>query len=78
MKLVKHALDAGLNFFDTAIGLPERHYTPRYDFQGISDDRELRRIMARIPQSRRDRTSAERTRSPVPSAEVPATPAPLA
>ncbi|WP_284741615.1 aldo/keto reductase [Amycolatopsis sp. RTGN1] len=28
----------------------ERPYTPRHDFQGISDDRELRRIMARIPQ----------------------------
>jgi aryl-alcohol dehydrogenase-like predicted oxidoreductase len=28
----------------------EQHYTPRYDFQGISDDRELREIMARLPQ----------------------------
>jgi len=27
----------------------EAHYTPRYDFQGISDDAELARIMARIP-----------------------------
>ena len=27
----------------------ERHYTPRHDFQGISDDVELQRIMARIP-----------------------------
>lgn len=26
-----------------------RHYTPRHDFQGISDDRELQQIMARIP-----------------------------
>ncbi|CAN5699383.1 aldo/keto reductase [soil metagenome] len=26
------------------------HYTPRYDFQGISDDRDLQAIMARIPQ----------------------------
>jgi 1-deoxyxylulose-5-phosphate synthase len=28
----------------------EAHYTPRYDFQGISDDAELARIMARLPQ----------------------------
>jgi 1-deoxyxylulose-5-phosphate synthase len=28
----------------------EQHYTPRADFQGISDDAELARIMARIPQ----------------------------
>ncbi len=27
----------------------EAHYTPRYDFQGISDDAEFARIMARIP-----------------------------
>ena len=27
----------------------EAHYTPRYDFQGISDDAELERIMARLP-----------------------------
>ncbi|QUQ62822.1 aldo/keto reductase [Kutzneria sp. CA-103260] len=32
------------------ITLLERHYTPRHDFQGISDDAELQRIMARIPQ----------------------------
>jgi 1-deoxyxylulose-5-phosphate synthase len=31
-----------------AAGL-EAHYTPRYDFQGISDDAELARIMARLP-----------------------------
>lgn len=31
-----------------AAGL-EAHYTPRYDFQGISDDAELQRIMARLP-----------------------------
>ncbi len=31
-----------------AAGL-EAHYTPRYDFQGISDDAELERIMARLP-----------------------------
>jgi 1-deoxyxylulose-5-phosphate synthase len=28
----------------------ERHYPPRHDFQGISDDAEMQRIMARIPQ----------------------------
>jgi len=27
----------------------EAPYTPRYDFQGISDDAELTRIMARLP-----------------------------
>jgi hypothetical protein len=25
-------------------------YTPRYDFQGISEDADLRAIMARLPQ----------------------------
>src|SRR5262249_19931140 len=28
----------------------EQHYTPRHDFQGMSDDRELQRIMAQMPQ----------------------------
>ena len=28
----------------------ERPYTPRYDFQGVSDDADLQAIMARIPQ----------------------------
>jgi aryl-alcohol dehydrogenase-like predicted oxidoreductase len=28
----------------------EQHYTPRHDFQGISHDAELQRIMARLPQ----------------------------
>jgi 1-deoxyxylulose-5-phosphate synthase len=27
----------------------EAHYTPRYDFQGVSDVRELERIKASIP-----------------------------
>ena len=27
----------------------QRHYTPRYDFQGVSDDTELERIKARLP-----------------------------
>ncbi|MBB1250957.1 aldo/keto reductase [Rhizobium sp. G21] len=34
---------------DEEVRLLETPYTPRYDFQGISDDRELQRIMARIP-----------------------------
>ena len=28
----------------------EAHYTPRHDFQGVSDDSELQAIMARLPQ----------------------------
>jgi diketogulonate reductase-like aldo/keto reductase len=28
----------------------ERPYTPRHDFQGISDDAEMQHIMARLPQ----------------------------
>ena len=28
----------------------EAPYTPRYDFQGISDDAELQAIMAKLPQ----------------------------
>jgi aryl-alcohol dehydrogenase-like predicted oxidoreductase len=32
------------------LSLLERHYTPRYDFQGLSDDRDLQRIMAQMPQ----------------------------
>jgi 1-deoxyxylulose-5-phosphate synthase len=28
----------------------EAAYTPRYDFQGISDDTQLQAVMARIPQ----------------------------
>jgi 1-deoxyxylulose-5-phosphate synthase len=28
----------------------ETPYTPRYDFQGVSDDADLQAIMARIPQ----------------------------
>ncbi|OZA92294.1 MAG: alcohol dehydrogenase [Azorhizobium sp. 39-67-5] len=34
---------------DEEVSTLEAPYTPRYDFQGISDDRELQRIMARIP-----------------------------
>ncbi|CAN5483817.1 aldo/keto reductase [soil metagenome] len=30
--------------------LLEQHYTPRYDFQGISNDADAQRIMAQIPQ----------------------------
>jgi hypothetical protein len=28
----------------------EAPYTPRYDFQGISNDAEMQRIMAQLPQ----------------------------
>lgn len=34
---------------DEEVRMLEAPYTPRYDFQGISDDRELQRIMALIP-----------------------------
>lgn len=35
---------------DDEIGMLEAPYTPRYDFQGISDDADLRAIMTQIPQ----------------------------
>ena len=35
---------------DDEIRILEAPYTPRYDFQGISDDNELQAIMARLPQ----------------------------
>ncbi len=35
---------------DDEIRSLESHYTPRYDFQGISDDAGIQAIMARIPQ----------------------------
>jgi 1-deoxyxylulose-5-phosphate synthase len=35
---------------DDEIAQLERPYTPRHDFQGISDDAEMQRIMARLPQ----------------------------
>jgi aryl-alcohol dehydrogenase-like predicted oxidoreductase len=38
-----------LQLTDEEIARLERPYTPRHDFQGISDDAELQRIMARIP-----------------------------
>jgi aryl-alcohol dehydrogenase-like predicted oxidoreductase len=31
------------------IWILEQHYTPRYDFQGISNDADLQQIMARVP-----------------------------
>jgi aryl-alcohol dehydrogenase-like predicted oxidoreductase len=34
---------------DDEAAMLQAHYTPRYDFQGISDDKEIARIMARIP-----------------------------
>jgi aryl-alcohol dehydrogenase-like predicted oxidoreductase len=41
------ALD--LRLTDEEIARLERHYTPRHDFQGVSDDQSARRIMAQIP-----------------------------
>jgi 1-deoxyxylulose-5-phosphate synthase len=35
---------------DEEVAKLERPYTPRHDFQGISDDAEMQRIMARLPQ----------------------------
>ncbi len=39
----------GIDLTDDEAAALEVHYTPRNDFQGISDDAELARIMARIP-----------------------------
>ncbi|MFG1606737.1 aldo/keto reductase [Actinoplanes sp. NPDC049265] len=41
---------ADLHLTNDEIGTLEAPYTPRYDFQGISDDARLREIAARIPQ----------------------------
>jgi aryl-alcohol dehydrogenase-like predicted oxidoreductase len=38
-----------IDLTDQQAAILEAHYTPRYDFQGISDDAELERIMARLP-----------------------------
>ena len=35
---------------DEEIRTLEAPYTPRYDFQGISDDADLNAVMARLPQ----------------------------
>ena len=35
---------------DDEIRALEAPYTPRYDFQGISDDADLQAVMARLPQ----------------------------
>ena len=35
---------------DDEIRVLEAPYTPRYDFQGVSDDNDLKAIMARLPQ----------------------------
>jgi aryl-alcohol dehydrogenase-like predicted oxidoreductase len=40
----------GIDLTGDEIWQLEQHYTPRYDFQGISSDAEMRQIMARIPQ----------------------------
>ncbi|MFF3753415.1 aldo/keto reductase [Streptomyces sp. NPDC002018] len=39
-----------IDLTEDEIRVLEAPYTPRHDFQGISDDRELRRVMARLPQ----------------------------
>ncbi len=39
----------GIDLTDDEAAALEAHYTPRYDFQGISDDTELSRIMALLP-----------------------------
>jgi aryl-alcohol dehydrogenase-like predicted oxidoreductase len=38
-----------IDLTDDEVAALEAPYTPRLDFQGISDDRELQAIMARIP-----------------------------
>ena len=38
-----------ISLSEEEVRLLEDPYTPRHDFQGISDDKELQRIMARIP-----------------------------
>ena len=40
----------GIDLSSDEIHALEAHYTPRYDFQGISDDTALQAIMARLPQ----------------------------
>ncbi len=44
------AMSLDIELTDDEIRALEASYTPRYDFQGISDDKELQAIMARIPQ----------------------------
>jgi aryl-alcohol dehydrogenase-like predicted oxidoreductase len=39
----------GLQLTDDELGALERPYTPRYDFQGISDEAEMQKIRDRIP-----------------------------
>jgi aryl-alcohol dehydrogenase-like predicted oxidoreductase len=39
-----------INLTDDEVRTLEMPYTPRYDFQGISDDADLQAIMARLPQ----------------------------
>jgi aryl-alcohol dehydrogenase-like predicted oxidoreductase len=40
----------GIDLSDEEIRALEAPYTPRYDFQGISDDAQMQAIMARLPQ----------------------------
>lgn len=42
------SLDVALD--DQELRALEANYTPRYDFQGVSEDSELQKIMARLPQ----------------------------
>ncbi|OBA57423.1 hypothetical protein A5647_23205 [Mycobacterium sp. 1100029.7] len=42
------SLDVALT--DAEVQTLEAPYTPRYDFQGISDDAQLQAVIARIPQ----------------------------
>jgi 1-deoxyxylulose-5-phosphate synthase len=52
-----------IDLTDTDIRALEAHYTPRYDFQGISDERELQAIRDRVPQMMPTR-SARRPKAP--------------
>jgi 1-deoxyxylulose-5-phosphate synthase len=44
------AASLDITLSDQEIRALEAPYTPRYDFQGISDDAELQAIMDRLPQ----------------------------
>jgi 1-deoxyxylulose-5-phosphate synthase len=45
-----------LELTDEELDALERPYTPRHDFQGISDEAELQRIRDRVPDTRTSRT----------------------
>jgi aryl-alcohol dehydrogenase-like predicted oxidoreductase len=44
------AASLGIELHEAEIRALEAPYTPRYDFQGISDDADLQAVMARLPQ----------------------------